>query len=162
MKTIRLFTIKHGKLMLRTLTILFLIGVAYSCEKKSDFVQPKFDIKYRMYTDGDPSLNAAVIYCTTVFPEENLTSWINTGKWRNANWYQPELVLHNYDSLIVIPDIQGYPSCYYQFWVCLHFYDSLGNPYKRTYFKSDSIKNKTNADIRFYWPTDSSNYSRIE
>ena len=148
--------------MLRTLAFVFLIGVTYSCDKNSDFIESKFEINYRMYTDGDTSLYSATIYCTTFFPEENLTSFISKGKWRDAYWYQPEQVLHNYDSLIVTPDIQGYSGCFYHYLVCLHFYNSLGNPYKRSYSKSDSIKNKINADIRFYWPADTSNFYRTE
>jgi len=162
MKTIKLFIKNNGMLMLWTFAFLFLVGVSYSCEKKSDFVEPKFEIMYRMYNVGDTSLDKAVIYCATVFPEENLTSWINKGKWRNAWWYQTDLLLHDYDSLVVIPDILGYKGCFYQYWVCLHFYDSLGNPFRKTYFKSDSIKDKSSADIQFYWPTDSSKFSRIE
>jgi len=93
MKAIRLFTIKSGKLLISTLTILLMIGVGYSCEKNSDAVEPKFEINYRMYTEGDTSLYSVTIYCTTFFPEEDLTSFISKGKWRDAYWYQPEQLL---------------------------------------------------------------------
>ena len=160
MKTIKNLFKGNGNYKSLILMISILIVMTYSCEKESDNIEAKFKIKYQMVNLGDASLDAAVIYCTTVFPEENLTSWLSKGKWRNANWYQPELLLHNYDSLIAIPDILGYPGCFYQYWVCLHFYDSLGNPYRRTYFKSDTIENITNSFITFYWPSDSSNFEQ--
>ena len=47
MKAIRFFTRKNGKLVLRTLVVFLWIGVAYSCEKKSDLSEPKFEINYR-------------------------------------------------------------------------------------------------------------------
>jgi len=162
MKAIRLFTIKSGKLLISTLTVLLLIGVGYSCEKNSDAVEPKFEINYRMYNEGDTSLNSVTIYCTTFFPEEDLTSFISKGKWRDAYWYQPEQLLHTYDSLIVTPEISGYSGCTYYYFIGMHFYDSAGNPYKRSYSKFDSIKNRTDADIRFYWPTDTSTFSRTD
>jgi hypothetical protein len=162
MKAIRFCTRKNGKLVLRTLVVFLWIGVAYSCEKKSDLSEPKFEINYRMFTEGDTSLYSVTIYCTTFFPEEDLTSFISKGKWRDAYWYQPEQVLHNCDSLKVTPDIQGYAGCSYYYIIGLHFYDSSGNPYMRSYSKFDSIKNRTDADIRFYWPTDTTNFNRTD
>jgi hypothetical protein len=74
MMAIRFFTIKNGKLILLSVAILLLIGVAYSCKKSTEPIEPKFEINYRMYNEGDTSLYSVTIYCTTFFPEENLTS----------------------------------------------------------------------------------------
>ena len=147
----------------KNLHIAFLFGlfIIYSCEKEHDSGRIEFPIKYSFYNQGDTSLKKVVLYCTTFYPYEKQTGWLSTGKWRDAYPYDNQYLLHDYDSIIAVPDLLVYSGCIYEYNVALHFINTTGTGFVKLFTKTDTINSNSSIDIKFVWPIDSLTYTRL-
>lgn len=147
----------------KNLYIAFLFGllIIYSCEKELDSGRIEFPIKFTFYNQGDTSLKKVVLYCSTFYPEEKKTLWLSTGKWRDAYSYDSQYLLHDFDSIIVKPNLLVYSGCIYEYNVALHFINTRGSGFVKLFTKTDTINSNSSIDIKFVWPKDSLTYTRL-
>ncbi len=144
------------------ITFLFGLLILYSCDKEHDYRRVEFPINYTFYNQGDTSLKKVVLYCSTFYPEEKVTGWLSTGKWRDAYYYDSQYLLHDFDSIIAEPDLLVYSACIYEYNVALHFINTTGSGFVKLFTKTDTIYSNSSIDIKFVWPKDSLNYIRLD
>ncbi len=142
--------------------ILTILLVACSCKKELNTSRIEFPINYIFYNQGDTSLKKAVLYCSTFYPEEKITGWLSTGKWRDAYYYDSQYLLHDFDSIIAKPDLLVYSGCIYEYTVALHFINTTGSGFVKLFTKTDTINSNSSIDIKFIWPDDSLTFTGID
>lgn len=141
--------------------MLILFAFLNGCEKESSLAEITYPIKYSFYNDGDTKLQKVVVYCTTVYPKEKLTSWQSTGKWREPFDYDKQYLLHDFDSILIDSDMKAYTNCIYVFDVSLHFLDGKGTGHVKIYSKTDTIHKQADASVKFRWPSDTLFFTRL-
>lgn len=149
-----------------------------ACRKEPDKgIQPRdtFPIEYHFVNLADPNVKAAVIYTTTFFPNDTIST--SGDSIDRVTWHdQAFRNLHPADQVQVHIPEKGYVACITQFKIRLVFEKPMFSPIlfnagwgeqsitnSRNYVGTiDTIRSPTQNIIRFIWPDDTLKFTEVE
>ncbi len=146
---------------MKNIALIILFFITVSCEKQDDEETLfTFPIKYCFLNNGSKEISRIVLETLTFYPNQNKLIWLYSGK-NIYDIYNEDTYLHEFDSLIHIPDEECYLGCITYLKAVVFREDSLGIERKVYFERYDTIENTSENYFELSWPEDSALFYKL-